>query len=62
MSNLMNQHSLFIAKNLINDAVIANAKFVQSREVACIWLWSDVVQIRGEPVDPLGDSMGNGFI
>jgi len=62
MSDLMNHNNLFVVKNLVNDAIIAYAELVQSRKVAFIWLWSDVVQFRCEPVDTLSDSTGNRFI
>jgi hypothetical protein len=62
MSDLMDHNDLFVVKNLVNDAVIANAEFVQSRKVAFIRLWSNVVQICGEPIDTLSDSTGNRFI
>ncbi len=62
MSDLMNHNGLFVVKNLVNDAVIAYTEFVQSRKVACIWFWSDVVQIRGKPMDTPGDSTSDRFV
>jgi len=43
MSDLMNHNGLFVVKNLVDDAVIAYTEFVQSRKVAFVWFWSDVV-------------------
>jgi len=62
MANLMNHNDFFVVKNLVDDAIIAYAQLVQSRKVACIWLWSEVVQIRGEPIDTVSDSVGSRFI
>jgi hypothetical protein len=62
MSDLMNYNHLFSVKNLVNDAVVTNAELVQSRKVAFIRFWSDVIEIRGEPIDTLGDSASNRFV
>lgn len=62
MSNLMYHNRLFVVKNFINDAIIAHAELVQSGKVACVGLWSDVVQIGGEPVDTFNDSTSNRLI
>lgn len=43
MPDLMNHNSLFVLKDLVNDAVVADTALVQSRKIASIWLWSNVV-------------------
>jgi hypothetical protein len=36
MSDLMNYNSLFVVKDLVNDAVVADTELVQSRKIASI--------------------------
>ena len=62
MLDLMNHDDVLIVKNLVDDAIIAYAEFVESCKVGCERLWSNVAQIGGEPIDTFGDSAGNGFI
>ncbi len=62
MLDLMDDDSVLIMKNLIDNTIIAYPKFVESCKVACKRFWSDVVQMCSKPIDTFGDSAGNGLV
>ncbi len=62
MLDLMNHDNPLRIKNLVNNAIVANAQFVEPSKVRRKWFWPQVIQIGCKPVDSLTNSMTNRFI
>jgi hypothetical protein len=62
MTNRMNHDSPFVVKDLVDDAIIADAEFMKPRELARQWFSPDLVEIRSEPIEALSDAATNGFV
>ena len=58
----MNDDSLFVAENFIDNAVVTHAKLIESCKIICQWGEVDDIKICGQLIDTFNNAVANRFV
>ena len=62
MTNAVNDHETFLAKEFVNDSIVALTKFEKPRKVAFQGLRFDVLNVLSQPSNAVYNAAGDGRI